>query len=46
MKETILKLSKTFDGNFKDKEVVDLLKINRMIYYKYKKELKMEKEQD
>ncbi|EHO84447.1 recombinase family protein [Fusobacterium ulcerans] len=39
MKEKIKKLSKDFDGNLKDIEILDLLKIARMSYYKYKKQL-------
>lgn len=44
-KAKILKLSKTFGGNLKDTEILELLNIDRMTYYKYKKELKIEKEQ-
>ena len=40
MKEKILKLSKEFNGNLKDIEVIDILKISNNSYYKYKKELK------
>lgn len=40
MKEKILKLSKEFNGNLKDIEVIDILKISNNTYYKYKKELK------
>lgn len=39
MKEKILKLSKTFNGNLKDKEVIEILGIARNTYFKYKKEL-------
>lgn len=39
MKEKIKKLSKDFEGNLKDIEILDLLKIARMSYYKYKKQL-------
>lgn len=42
MKEKIKKLSKDFDGNLKDIEILDLLKIARMSYYKYKKQLSEE----
>lgn len=40
MKEKIKKLSKSFGGSLKDVEVIELLKINRNTYFKYKKELK------
>lgn len=40
MKEKIKKLSKSFGGSLKDIEVIELLKINRNTYFKYKKELK------
>ena len=43
MKEKILKLSKEFNGNLKDIEVIDILKISNNTYYKYKKELSKEK---
>ena len=39
MKEKITKLSKDFNGNLKDTEIIELLKIARGSYYKYKKEL-------
>lgn len=39
MKEKIRKLSKDFNGNLKDTEVMELLGIARNTYYKYKKEL-------
>lgn len=39
MKEKIMKLSKDFNGNLKDTEIIELLKIARGSYYKYKKEL-------
>lgn len=39
MKEKIKKLSKDFDGNLKDTEVIELLGIARNSYYKYKREL-------
>ncbi len=42
IKPKIKKLSKFFNGNFKDKEVIEFLNINRNTYYKYKKELKQE----
>lgn len=40
MKEKIKKLSKSFGGSLKDIEVIEILKINRNTYFKYKKELK------
>ena len=39
MKERIQKMAKDFDGSMKDKEVIEILGINRNTYYKYKKEL-------
>lgn len=39
MKEKIQKLSKDFNGTLKDTELMELLKIARNSYYKYKKEL-------
>lgn len=39
MKEKIRKMSDTFNGNMKDKEVIEILKISRNTYYKYKKEM-------
>lgn len=41
-KKEIQRLSKDFDGSNKDKEVIEILKINRNTYYKYKKELVQE----
>ena len=38
-KKEIQRLSKDFNGSNKDKEVIEILKINRNTYYKYKKEL-------
>ena len=46
MKENIKKLSKDFDGNLKDIEILDLLKIARMSYYKYKKQLFEEQQEE
>lgn len=40
MKAKIQKLSKHFEGNLKDTELLELLKIDRKTFYKYKKELK------
>lgn len=42
MKDKIIKLSKKFSGNLKDKEILELLKINKNTYYKYKKEINAE----
>lgn len=42
MKEKILKLSKNFNGSLKDIEVIEILKISRNTYFKYKRELKEE----
>lgn len=39
MKERIRKMSKSFDGNMTDKEILEILNISRNTYYKYKKEL-------
>ncbi len=39
MKDKIVKMSKSFDGNMSDKEVMKILGIARNTYYKYKKEL-------
>lgn len=39
MKAKIIKMSKCFDGNMTDVEVMDTLHISRNTYYKYKKEL-------
>ena len=39
MKEQIKKLSKEFNGNLKDLEIISLLKLSRNTYYKYKKEI-------
>ncbi len=41
-KERILKDSKSFGGNYPDTDLIDLLKITKKSYYKYKRELKME----
>ena len=43
MKEKIQKLSKDFDGTLKDTELMELLKIARNSYYKYKKEISLER---
>lgn len=42
MKRKILKLSKDFDGTLKDVECMEVLKIARNTFYKYKRELKSE----
>lgn len=39
-KAKILKLSKSFNGTLSDKEVLELLDIDRTTYYRYKKQLK------
>jgi DNA invertase Pin-like site-specific DNA recombinase len=39
MKERIRKMSKSFDGNMSDKEILEILNISRNTYYKYKKEM-------
>lgn len=38
-KEKIIKLSSFFNGNLKDKEIIEIIKIDRGTFYKYKKEL-------
>lgn len=40
MKERIKKLSRDFDGNINDDELIKKLKISRNSYYRYKKDLK------
>lgn len=40
MKDKIMKMSKDFNGNMSDKEIIETLKITRNTYYKYKAELK------
>lgn len=42
MKEKIKKMSKDFNGTLKDAEIIEILKIARNSYYKYKKSLKLE----
>ena len=39
-KEKILRLSKTFNGTLTDKELLELLPIDRTTYYRYKRQLK------
>ena len=39
MKERIRKMSKNFEGNMSDKEILEILNISRNTYYKYKKEM-------
>lgn len=41
-KAKIRKMSKDFDGNMSDKEILELLAIARNSYYKYKRELQLE----
>lgn len=43
-KAKIVKLSKTFNGTLTDKEVLELLDIDRTTYYRYKKQIKSENE--
>ena len=42
MKDKIIKMSKAFDGNMNDKEVMETLGLARNTYYKYKRELQEE----
>ena len=42
MKENIRKMSVDFDGNMNDKDVMDVLKLARNTFYKYKKEMRQE----
>lgn len=44
LKPQIKELSKSFDGTFSDKKVIEYLKMRPATYYKYKKELKFELE--
>jgi len=46
VKAKIRKLSKDFEGSNTDKEVIDIVKVNRNTYYKYKKELVQELQQE
>lgn len=39
MKERIRKMSKNFEGNMSDKEILEILNISRNTFYKYKKEM-------
>lgn len=39
MKPLIKKISKAFDGNMCDREIIDILAISRNTFYKYKNEL-------
>lgn len=39
MKPRIQKMSKAFNGNMSDKEVMEILKLSRNTYYRYKKDL-------
>ena len=39
MKDRIRKMSKSFNGNMTDKEILEILNISRNTYYKYKKEM-------
>ena len=40
MKNRIVKMSKSFEGNLKDKEVIAILGIARNTFYKYKMQIK------
>lgn len=42
MKDRIRKMAKSFDGSMKDQEVIDILKLSRATYYKYKGEMRQE----
>ncbi len=44
LKPKIKKLSKSFDGSFSDKEVIELLQLAPNTFYKYKRELRQEME--
>lgn len=39
MKDRIRKMSRDFDGNMQDKEILEILDLSRNTYYKYKREL-------
>ena len=39
MKQKIRKMSKDFDGSMNDREVMEVLKLARNTYYKYKREM-------
>lgn len=39
MKERIRKMSKNFEGNMSDKEILEILDLSRNTYYKYKREM-------
>lgn len=41
-KDKIRKMSKDFDGNMTDKEILEILNISRNSYYKYKREMQLE----
>ena len=45
VKPKIKRLAKAFGGDFKDKEVIEFLQIDRNTYYKYKREMKQEMEE-
>lgn len=46
MLEKIKKLSKDFNGTLKDKEILEILKLSRNTYYKYKKNIKIAMENE
>lgn len=39
MKDRIRKMSRDFDGNMSDKEILEILDLSRNTYYKYKREM-------
>lgn len=39
MKDRIRKMSRDFDGNMSDREILEILNLSRNTYYKYKKEI-------
>lgn len=39
MKARIRKMSKNFEGNMSDKEIMEILDLSRNTYYKYKREM-------
>lgn len=44
MKDKIIKMAKSFEGNMSDVEVIDTLKIAKNTYYKYKREIIIERD--
>ena len=43
LKEVIVKCSKDFDGNMKDKDIIEWKKCSKATYYKYKQILMAER---